>query len=271
LPSKWIAGAFDGDSNSGMDHGSLVDCLLLTPDEYEHSYSVTPETYPAKGKRKDDPEEQKPWTLKAGYCKEWEDGIRTEGKQPIQPVQLNSANAAIRRLNEDVVIADWVANSDKQVFFQVKWRDEETGITIPMKGLIDLVPRATIAGIKALSLGDLKTSRDANLRAYSKSVFENGYHVQSALYLDCYNIVTGEQRNQFRHIISENESPFECCKRWLSEEFIDLGRTTYQAILRQYCQCLSTNHWPGYDEWGAETSIDGWGCISPAAWMILES
>jgi hypothetical protein len=282
LPRKWLLGGFDKSASSSMIHGSLVDCLLLTPDFYEECYSVTPETYPTEvmkcpqcgsitdskvcRKCKVDREKvtvDKPWTLASEYCKEWEQQIALDRRTPIQSVQLNTANAAIRRLKEDLDILNLISNSDFQVFIQVDWHDSATGLVIPVKCLIDIVPH------KESFLADLKTTKDAEPRAYSRQIFENGLHVQAALYLDAHTAATNEFRQEFRHIVSENETPFETAKRWISEEFIELGRKTYQGLLTQYCQCLANNYFPGYDEWNPETSINGWGCASPAPYMIL--
>jgi hypothetical protein len=286
-PRKWLLGGFDKESTGAMNHGSLVDCLLLTPDLYELSYEVTPETYQisvlkcsscgsitdSKMCRKCKAEREsvtieKPWILAADYCKEWEARVAALGKTPIQSVQLNSANAAIRRLREDSSITQLLSQSDFQVFVPVEWHDDSTGIVVPVKCLIDIAPK--IGTEFGSCLADLKTTKDATLRDWTRDVFYNGYHVQSSLYIDAYNAHTSEGRNQFRFIVSENVTPFECCKRWLSEEFLDIGRQTYRFLLAAYCQCLANNHFPGYDEWQSETVVSGWGCVSPEPFMVLQ-
>jgi hypothetical protein len=264
-PFEWI-NQKEEVSTGAMQHGSLVDCLLFTPDCYETLYSIVPETYPAKGSRKDDPPIDKPWTTKATYCQEWEDGVRAQGKTPIKSVDLNTANCAIRRLNERPVIRELLESSDFQVCVSADWHDEVTGLVVPIKCLIDIVPHG-----KSF-LADLKTARSLNRRDYNRSFFDNGYASQCALYLDAYNIATNESRNEFRHIISKNSSPFECAARYVSDEFIQIGRTFYRHALALYCQCLGNNNWPGIDEFQpSREAIGGWDVIQPEAWMMWAS
>lgn len=262
-PEEWIAGV-PREATDSMEHGSLVDCLLLTPDLYEMTYAVTPETYPATPKKKDDPIEQKPWTGSAKYCKEWEADIIAEGKTPIQPVALNSANCAIRKLKADSQISDLLENSDFQVMVSADWHDEETGLVVPIKCLIDIVPNG-----KSF-LVDLKTAKSLNRREYARSVFDCWTFVQAAMYLDAYNISEDDNRNEFRHILSKNKSPWSTAKRYMEEEFITLGRATYQEALRDYCQCLKNSQWPGIDDWRpSRNSINGWDSIQCEPWMLL--
>lgn len=258
-PHRWRAGYKDEPSKS-MDWGSLIDCLFLTPDEFEHRYAIAPETYPSTPKRKGDDTEDKPWNWNANFCKDWRDEKEAAGFEVVAKDKIDSAIEAVKRLKENETAFDWAFNSHKQVNLCVNWHDGPTGLIVPVKCLVDVAP------LEGNILGDLKTSASGQLRAWKKDCFAYWYHVQAALYLDAWNAVTGEDRDSFRHIVQENYPPFEVSLRLMSLEFIQIGRNTYQNTLGKYCQCLKTGVWPGYS---ARMTFDGWQLTEPEPWMIL--
>lgn len=257
-PRRWLIGT-EQDSSDAMDWGSLMDTVVLTPDRFDSVYAVEPATYPAKGKRKDDPEIQKPWTYQADFCKAWRSDRRAEGKEPVKSEgkeSLSEAWIAVKRFTQEQHIADFLKASKRQVWVNVEWHDEETAIVVPVKCLIDLVPDPESEF--GDTLADLKTTCNASYRAWCKQVFNEGWHTQAALYLDAYNIATGLKYRNFEHIISENFSPYEPTHRMLSSEFLQLGRYEYQRQLKDYCQCLKSGNFRGYDNAIAE----------PESWML---
>ena len=82
------------------------------------------------------------------------------------------------------------------------------------------------------------------------------------MYLDGFNKATGESRREFRHVLQESFAPWEVGKRWLTSEFLAIGRTKYKEALKRYCQCLKDDEWPGYDDSGSMV-IDGWREVNP--------
>ena len=124
-----------------------------------------------------------------------------------------------------------------------EYADKETGLTVPLKGMIDLEPRVNSTFHD--SLADLKTCNSASPFPWARAVFEHGYHIQAAMYLDLYNSATGQDRTTFLHVLQESYAPWEVGKRLLSQEFLELGRLTYLTALQRYCQCLAANSRPG--------------------------
>lgn len=266
-PSKWKRGSFE-ESSDAQEWGNLVDCLVLTPERFEEQYVICPEEYPAAGKKKGDPVEMKSWNWNAGYCKEWRAKQEAVGKVCVKADWASEGHAAKARLMADPILREFVQASQSQVQLCVDWHDEGTGLIIPVKCLLDLLPSKESRF--SLMLGDLKTACNGSPGPWAKQVFEKGYHIQAALYLDAYNVVTREKRNQFVHVVQESESPYETARRILSEEYLQIGRATYQRALVDYCYCLANDVWPGLDEAdGMGSIIDGWRLTEPEAWMIL--
>lgn len=246
-PRRWLIGTAE-ESSDAMEWGSLMDCVVLTPNRVAEIYAVEPATYPAKGKKKDDPEIQKPWTYQADHCKTWRADRRAEGKEPVKSEgkeSLSEAWKAAKRLIDDSHIDLFLQVSKRQVWINVEWADEETGIVVPIKCLLDLVPDPSSEF--GDTLGDLKTTCNASYRAWCKQVYNEGWHTQASLYLDAYNVASGLKYRNFEHQISENFAPYEPTHRMLSSEFLLLGRVEYQRQLKSYCQCLKTGIFQGYD------------------------
>lgn len=267
-PQRWLHGV-PNDSTTALDWGSVMDCIVLTPERFEDCFIVSPETYPAKGKKKDDPIEHKPWNRNAIYCQEWEAAHKSNGKQIVKAEVMESAKTAAGRVFADERLNDFLRSSKRQAFAMAEWHDEATGLTIPVKILVDLVP--LLASPYGDSLGDFKTSNTASPRAWVKHVFEYSLHQQAGFYLDVWNVATGEKRTGFYHPLQESFPPYETARRKLTQQFINIGRIDYIKAIEDYCQCLKTGIFPGYEERRYEGSqvIDGWREVEPADWMLI--
>jgi hypothetical protein len=262
-PRRWLNGYNSKDSES-TDWGSLLDCLVLDPARLTEKYVVAPATYLADGRKKGDPQVEKPWNRNATTCREWEEAHKD--KIVIKAAEHGESEAALKFLRADPQIDYVLETSAKQVMVVAEYRDRETKLVVPVKILIDLVPALDSDYAKALF--DFKTSLSADPARWPRLVFDRGYHVQAAMYLDVYTAATGEDRLEFLHIVQENFAPFESSKMGISEEFLAMGRDAYRAALRKYCWCLANNHWPGYAP--AHLCINGWNYVQPEAWMVAK-
>lgn len=261
-PHRWVNGYKD-EGTEATEWGTLIDCLLMDHANFEKRFILCPATYTvASGKNKG---QVKKWNWNAGPCKEWRevnnpDDLLIEVKHEM----FEDAKDAMAVIQSDPVFSELFETSRKQVMITGIFDDKETGLRIPVKSLLDIVPP------DAGYLVDFKTTNNAHPRAWKKKVFEFGYHVQAVRHMDLWNAATGEQRNEFKHAIQEQEKPFQTAKRFLSSEYLAIGRRSYITALKRYAQCLKTNEWPDYDiaEGANDMVIDGWLCVSPEAWMI---
>lgn len=263
---RWKAGyKEDQEGTKSTEWGSLIDCLILDADRFEEKYAVTPETYPApESAKKNAPIIDKPWNWNANHCKDWkkEQGI----KEVIKPDMLKDSDLAVKVLSADEIILEVLSCSAKQVMVISEWHDKETALIIPCRILLDIVPDKNNP-LYGQMLGDFKTARSANQRAWSKQIFDYNYHVQGAFYTDIYESATEENRTDFFYIIQENYHPYETGRRILTHDFMEEGRYRYQAALKNYCQCLKTGFWPGYDD-NERNQIHGFTFVEPEAYMV---
>lgn len=282
-PSRWLAG-YESPDSEAKSFGSLLDCRLLQPESFQARFAVTPSVYVTTGmvcpncksvtdskkckKCGLDRQEQsleKPWNGNARECQEWlaeHDGLEIVSKQDVEDV-----DAAIKRLNDDDTIRAFLQASDVQVWVSGIWQDEKTELEIPVRALLDCVPRLDTEFAK--SLADLKAIRSGAISPFTKQVYQYGWHIQAALHSDLYTAATGEDRTNWCFLGVENYAPFEPFRRLLSEDYIQIGRQTCQDALRRYAQCLTSGVWPGYDD--HRDAIQGWSLVAPLPYMEYES
>lgn len=257
-PRRWIDG-YEMPESKAKDNGNLFDCLLLTPAQFEQRYRVKPETY------KDEKSgTMKPWNGNSTVCKEW-----VADHSDYHVISLDEQNdvlSAIARLRKDEVIVAFLDASDKQVLVQAEWHDPATKLIVPVRCLMDLVPKADSEFSKCL--GDVKTTRSAGLSAFTRDVHKLGYHVQAAFDLDIYTAATKEDRTDWCFILGESFKPWQPAKRLLSGDFLAIGRADYTSALTSYCLCRKHGHFPDYDE--TDEAVQGWSIVQPEPWMGSE-
>jgi exodeoxyribonuclease VIII len=106
---------------------------------------------------------------------------------------------------------------------------------------------------------DIKSTEDARPWAFSKAIFEFGYHLQAAFYLDLWNILNPSlHKTHFVFIVVEKSPPYAVSVLNLAEEAIDLGRATYQTLLPLYRQCVEFDSWPAYPEGITTVELPPW-------------
>ena len=241
--------------------GSLVDCLVLTPNQFQAHYAVRPETY------KNDKGEIKEWNNNATVCREWNSAAKQSGQDALKQAELTEAQTAVKRLRADPILAAFMDASDKQAWVQGEWHDEPTGLVIPCKALVDIAPRDD--SDFAACLGDLKTTRSAKPGVWSRFSSERGYHLQAAFYLDLWNSARGQQRDTWCFVLCENFPPYQTGRAMLSVQKLEYGRILYRAYLARYAQCLVTGNWPDYN-FGPGV-IDGWSLDIESRWDEMEA
>lgn len=278
-PARWRRGYVRPQSKA-LSNGSLVDTLLLTPDRFQEVYVECPQTYESLGMKcpscltvtdsktcracKCDREPfrvLKPWDTKSKTCQEW-----IEAHPNLIPVKfdhMQETGKAVAAIREDELLADMLDSAQKQVWVAGAYKDRHSGLVIPVKSLLDIVPAQN--GPYGKWLWDFKTCRSASTHTSQRECFAYGYAAQAAMHSDLYIAATNEDRSNFAHLLQESIDPFHFERDLLSVEFVELGRMQIMSALALYCRCLSTNRWPGYP---AQTIIEGFRLLQPEAWMV---
>lgn len=255
-PDRWVRG-YQGPDSTAQEWGSLLDCLLTSPDRFDDIYAIQPATYTNEKK------EVKPWNNNATVCREWQQEQKDFGKEVADSKLVTKCKEAIARLRRDELIESWLDSCECQVWVASEWHDKPTGIVLPCKALLDFVPR--VDSLFGKCLGDFKTTKSAAIMPWQRWCFQAGYHTQAAFYSDQFIAATGEDRNTWCFIVQENYEPYQPGKRMLSQDFLTLGRATYAQMLANYCQCLKSGRWPSYDD--TDEAIQGWSLVAPEPFM----
>ena len=105
---------------------------------------------------------------------------------------------------------------------------------------------------------DLKKTRDASERGFSKSVAEYRYHVQAAFYAHVYNMYFGKQLQSFKFLAVEDDFP-NFSKVWqLDDEALQIGHHEMLKDLQAYANAYNDDYWP-LPYGGTETlSLPSW-------------
>lgn len=284
-PHKWLAGV-PGESTESTEWGDLMDALILAPELVNTLYCVAPENYPAKGMRcpkcgtvtpgskscrecgvpRKEVTTDKPWDWNATYCVEWREA--RAGKRIIKADMRQRAGDALEVLQMHQPVMELIECSDKQVMFMADYKDPDTGLVIPVKTLMDLVPAKEHKRC-GKKLADLKTTVSCEPREFEKSVFNYDYDAQAALYKDVYVAATGEDRPDWEFVAQENKAPFEVANPLplLSSDFLEIGRSKYAFALKFYARCLALNDFPSYSI-GTRDQIDDRYILEPRDWMV---
>lgn len=256
---RWVKG-YQSPPSKAKEFGTLFDCLLLTPKQWPKRFAVLPADAPKKP-TKSQLNAAKPSPKTVEDIKWWENWTRLNPGQIVNQETNGAVHAALNRIREDALIADLIDSSKHSVMLVAEWRDA-TGIVVPMKALIDIVPRGDHP-LVGNSLWDLKTTQNASPRSFRMDAQKYGYALQGAFYRDLWNAASKEQRTDFGHVVIENYHPYEfrTPPPLMSQRFLNHGQLLYQKALQIYCAGLSTGKWPSYDRPGLDwplTDCDDW-------------
>jgi exodeoxyribonuclease VIII len=104
---------------------------------------------------------------------------------------------------------------------------------------------------------DLKTCIDASPHGFSKQIYNYGYHIQAAWYLDTCALA-GLDVNAFILIAIEKTAPYAVGIYQIGEESLKLGRYQYQKALEKFKECEVSGKWPGYSQNIETINVPNW-------------
>jgi hypothetical protein len=263
-PSRWIRGYTFKDTDA-TEWGSLIDCLLTSPDTFKKRFALTPETCTATKTMKIVKEgnaqagDPVPWSPTAAECKDWKEDQISRGLQVVSRDDWKCANDAIATLGKDAWIDSMLREASYQVMAIATYVDKDTGIKVPLKCLIDIVP--SMKGQFANGLTDFKTARTAAPSDWDKACRKQHYDVQAVMSLDIWEACKPKERWVWYHVIQENEFPWQPARRYMTDTMMAMGRIDMWQALKRYCQCLKESTWPSWDDAGPGV-VNGFGPIT---------
>jgi exodeoxyribonuclease VIII len=100
---------------------------------------------------------------------------------------------------------------------------------------------------------DLKKTQDARPDAFGRSAYNYGYYRQDPFYRTVFSLVAGYDLDSFEILAFEEKMPHGCKLYELSEADRILGYEEVGRALKDYAECVESNHWPIYDSADKET------------------
>ena len=212
-----------------MKGGSLLDCLLTTPHEFDARYAVS--IYDE---------------FRTKEAKSWRDEMEAEGRQVLKQSEFDSAQAQLFAIKSKPEAAALINGAQFQVAFR-----HETAFPFASKGLIDILPDdgETIVDLKTCEPGALESKR-----SLARHIFDWGYYIQAGAYCEGMAIASGIERTQFKFIFVTSKPPFRVAVVSLPFPAISYGADLYRAGAKRFAECLETNKWPSI--WDVEVEID---------------
>lgn len=227
--------------------GGLVDCLVLTPDEYDQRYIIlnAPEKcFPEKvllkdvGKEKFEAYKVELANAEEAYkakCAEY-DKIVSDNTKVIITQKMYDEACTLRDVIFKHPVAMKVIERVTKVQCEYTWKDKATGLSI--LGKFD--------GEGDDMIFELKTAINADPEEFMKAAFNFKYHIQCATYLEA--MAKKGKYPQFVYIVIEKTAPYGISVLQPTKEYVELGKQELRKLLDTFAFCLKENKWEeGYE------------------------
>lgn len=285
-PRTWIDGGKPEKETDATAWGSLMDARVCPSKGAMDAFAIAPETCTATKTMgivksgKASAGDAVPWNPQCKEAKDWKEAVEEEGRVPLSREDLAECEAGYKRLLADERVKSLLAVSEFQVMVVWEYADKDTGLVIPGRSLIDILPLATGGDGPdsewAQYVADYKTARNAGLRFWDAEVHKRGYDWQAAMEVDALertSLGAGNTPRTFLHVIQESDPPHTVARRFLSQGYMSKGRLAYTLALRRYCRCLADKHWPSWDDeaHSGRMSLNGWTEVCLEPWMLNEA
>lgn len=215
-----------------MVMGSAMHKYVLEPLSFDDEFIVAPEGIDRR--------------TKDGKARWAEFQLQAAGKSILEPEQLERvrgmANAVLNHPLARRILENGKAEQS------VYWKDPETGVLCKSR------PDWQTDGLMA----DLKSTGDASIAEFQRSIHNFGYHRQAPFYLDGWAEVTGDRHTNFVFIAVESLRPYAVAVYAIDDASIAHGRKELRKALDTYARCLVTNTWPGFGENVTAISLPPW-------------
>ena len=218
--------------------GELVHTAVFEPHKLQGCYYIKPETYENKKG------EIKPWNGNATECKDWK---YAHSDRPIIGKEDFDALIGIRKSVLEHPAARRCMEKGSAELSMFAW-DPETKVLLKSR------PDWTAGGV----LVNLKTTEDASLEGFARSIAKFHYDSAAAFHLDVFQLVKPKEKDAYVFIVVEKSPPYVVGVYNLDQASIQIGREKYRRWLRDYVEAMESDQWPGYSDKIRTISLPMW-------------
>jgi len=202
--------------------GSALHCAVLEPGEYTRRYVEMPKL---DRRRKADKQEYE----------------RIVGNYPNASFLDAEQAAAVRGMYDAIknhtLAAELLVGASGSNEVSIFWTREGERCKARLDRLCEWNGRRLI--------GDIKTTTNASRRAFERSIFNFGYHLQAAWYEKATAAAT-EKTSGFVFVAVESQPPFGVCVYELDFGLLSLAHEQIEGLFDLYLKCRRENRWPSY-------------------------
>lgn len=172
------------------------------------------------------------------------------GKEMFEAQELEAAQTKRQLINADMlqdlqnmaksVSSNSLANgliSGGNYEKSIYWIDAETGLLCKCRP--DILHNNCVA--------DLKTANCANPKAFQRSLYDYGYHIQAGMMYEGLKAITGREYKDFVFVVVEKEAPYATVCYQLDELALLQGIADFKESLRSIKECIDSDNWPSYE------------------------
>lgn len=251
---RYVSGKAEKKDTPNMKLGRLVHTLVLEPHTFSDLYF---HDRPDKLKREieaENPNVSKKEIDRLWAMEKYERELfiaNNSDKELIADDLLEQATGMADSIKSQPLFQKMMEKGDHHIEDSIMWVDEETGATF----------RSRPDYYNAFCIIDIKTTKDASPEAFSRSVYQYGYHRQGAMAIDGLNATAGGGFNNWDSVVIfvvESEEPYLSAVYLLCDQAIELGRQQYKKGGLIYKDSLENDTWKGYSEQIVELDIPYW-------------
>lgn len=174
--------------------------------------------------------------------------VAVEGRILIKQENMDRIQAMKKVLRSHTVASGLLTEGKPEV--SVFWQDAETGLGCKCR--VDYIRES----LRAVT--DLKTTQDASLNGFRRSIANFGYHRQAGYYLEGLTNATGDMWDTWIFVAQESKPPYGVAVYLLEPEDIQQGWQEAKELLRVYKDCKEKDVWPGYPDRVQTISLPRW-------------
>jgi len=184
-------------------------------------------------------------------AKDMRDQVRLEGKLPLLPKHIGP----VRKMVE--IAKSFLAKSELELQIEDCFAERTViwqAAGIWKRARFDLQVR------NRPILLDYKSTETADPLSFSRQIIAMGYDVQSAHYLEAFDVMDTYPITEpiFIFLVQERSEPFACSLVGVDPMMLDLGQQKCEFASKLWKQCLDSGKWPGYPKQIAWASPPAW-------------
>ena len=145
----------------------------------------------------------------------------------------------VHEINEGLLLHPYTKDmlSDGIVETTFIWRDERTGLLL--KARPDVLNGTMI---------DVKSTRNAESKAFMRAINQYGYHRQNQLYMNGAEVLLPGEFDRFKFIAVEAKKPFRTEVYEIGTQRLIEAQQEIDELLDLELSCCIADHWPNYTQ-----------------------